>query len=257
MITWVGLAVSVLLVVVAAGLSAALGLRIERDIVVAALRMAVQLAVVGGLLTLVVSPHRTIWWSWLWVVLMVGYAADVTARRSPAVPGLRWVSLAAFGAASVVTLGVIFGLRVFPVNGRTVVPIAGMMVGNSMTATVLAGRRVVEEIADKREQVEARLALGHDTAAVCRPYVRAALRSALLPQIEKTKAIGIVFLPGAMTGLILAGVSPAEAVRVQAVVMFLVLAAAATTTVVVAVGVARRLFTADLRLADTVPRPAQ
>ena len=76
----------------------------------------------------------------------------------------------------------------------------------------------------------------------------AALRTALIPQIETTKAVGLVVLPGAMTGLILAGVKPLDAVLVQASVMYLVLGSVATTTTVVALGVQRRLFTADHRL---------
>ncbi|HWS48226.1 MAG TPA: ABC transporter permease, partial [Acidimicrobiia bacterium] len=78
--------------------------------------------------------------------------------------------------------------------------------------------------------------------------VRAALRTAMIPHIETTKAVGLVFLPGAMTGLILAGTSPLAAVKVQAAVMYLVLGAAATTTAVVALGVQHRLFTNDHRL---------
>ena len=85
------------------------------------------------------------------------------------------------------------------------VPIAGMMVGNSMTATILAARRLTDELRDKRDEVEARLALGQHSRQAATPYVRAALRAALTPQIEATKATGLVFLPGVMTGLILAG----------------------------------------------------
>src|SRR5207253_8996379 len=130
-----------------------------------------------------------------------------------------------------------------------------MMVGNSMTATVLAARRLVEELRDKRDEVEARLALGQPTRTAAVPYVRAALRSALSPQIETTKATGLVFLPGAMTGLIPPGVSPMQAVIVQAVVMFLVLGSVATTTVVITLGLVRRVFTTDHRLVP-MPRPA-
>lgn len=128
-----------------------------------------------------------------------------------------------------------------------------MLVGNSMTATILAGRRLTDELRDKRDEVEARLALGQAAT----PYVRAALRAALIPQIETTKATGLVFLPGAMTGLILAGTAPLQAVLVQAVVMFLVLAATATatTTAVIALGLIRRLFTPDHRLLY-LPTPA-
>ena len=126
-----------------------------------------------------------------------------------------------------------------------------MLVGNSMTATILAGRRLTDELRDKRDEVEARLALGQAAT----PYVRAALRAALIPQIETTKATGLVFLPGAMTGLILAGTAPRQAVLVQAVVMFLVLATTATITAVIALGLIRRLFTPDHRLLY-LPTPA-
>ncbi|MBV8347590.1 MAG: ABC transporter permease, partial [Mycolicibacterium sp.] len=142
-----------------------------------------------------------------------------------------------------------------PLQGRTLVPIAGMMIGNSMTATVLVARRLVDELRDKRDEVEARLALGQPYRQAATPYLRIALRSAVSPQIETTKATGLVLLPGTMTGLILAGVPPLQAVLVQAVVMFLILGSVAITTVVVALGLERRLFTADHRLRPLPRRP--
>lgn len=84
-----------------------------------------------------------------------------------------------------------------------------MMIGNSMTATVLAARRLADELRDKRDEVEARLALGQPSRQAATPYVRATLRAALTPQIEADQGRGVwVFLPGAMTGLILAGTAP-------------------------------------------------
>lgn len=133
-------------------------------------------------------------------------------------------------------------------EARTVVPLAGMMIGNSMVATVLAGRRVVGELRDNRREVEARLALGHPWRDAARPYVRAGLREALLPQIEQTKAVGLVILPGAMTGLILAGVDAVDAVQIQLAVMYLILGSVATSVTVVGLGLTRRLFTPDHRL---------
>lgn len=251
-----GLAVSAALVALAAAVSLRWRLGLERQVLLAAARALVQLLLVGALLALLVEPGRSLCWSWLWVAAMIGYAGDVTRRRAPEVPRIVPLTVAAFGAAAVVTLGVVFGLGVLPLTSRTLVPIAGMMVGNSMTATVLAARRLVEELRDKRDEVEARLALGQPSRRAATPYVRAALRSALLPQIETTKATGLVFLPGAMTGLIIAGVSPTQAVLVQVVVMFLVLGAVATTTAVVALGLVRRLFTRDHRLL-TLPRRAE
>lgn len=245
---WVGLAISLALVGFAAAISLWQRLDLERQVVWSAVRALVQLLLVGGVLVLLFQPGRSMWWSWAWTAGMVAYAGDVARRRAPEVPRLGPLAIAAFATAAVVTLGVIFGLRVFPLEPRTLVPIAGMMIGNSMTATVLVARRLVDELRDKRDEVEARLALAQPYRQAAAPYLRTALRSALTPQIETTKATGLVFLPGAMTGLILAGVSPVEAVLVQAVVMFLILGSVAVTTVVVALGLVRRIFTRDHRL---------
>ena len=144
---------SLVLVAVAAGISPWQRLGLHRQILIAAARALVQLLLVGVALTLIISPGRSIWWSWLWVAAMLGYASVVARRRAPEVPHLLPLALASFAAAAVVTLGVLFGLHVFPLTGRTLVPIAGMMVGNSMTATVLAGRRLTDELRDKRDEV--------------------------------------------------------------------------------------------------------
>ena len=245
-IGWTGLAASLLLVGVAVGLSFWRRLSLERSIIWASARAMVQLLLVGVALTFVL--HRTLAWSWAWVVAMVLFAADVVRRRAPEVPNVFSLALVAFAAAGAVTLLVLFGLGIFPLQPRTLIPLAGMMVGNSMTSTVVVARRVLEELRDKRDEVEARLALGIAARDAARPFLRSALRTALIPQIETTKAVGLVFLPGAMTGLILAGTAPLAAVRIQVAVMYLVLGAAATTTVVVGLGVQRRLFTADHRL---------
>lgn len=252
---WIGLATSLILVAVAAVISLWQRLGLQRQLLWASGRALVQLLLVGGALTLLFEPGRSLWWSWAWVAGMVAYAGDVARRRAPEVPRLAPLAVAAFAAAAVITLGVIFGLRVFPLQARTLVPIAGMMIGNSMTAMVLVARRLVDELRDKRDEVEARLALGQPSRQAAAPYLRTALRSAISPQIEKTKATGLVFLPGAMTGLILAGVHPVQAVLVQAVVMFLILGSVAATTVVVALGLIGLVFTRDHRLLRLDRRP--
>ena len=254
-VSWVGLATSLALVAVAAAVSLWQRLGLERQIAWSAFRALVQLLLVGAALSLLLKPGTSLWWSWAWTAGMVAYAGDVARRRAPEVPRIASLSIMSFGAAAAITLGVVFGAHVLPLNSRTLVPIAGMMVGNSMTATVLAARRLVDELRDKRDEVEARLALGQPSRRAATPYVRAALRSALSPQIETTKATGLVFLPGAMTGLILAGVPPVQAVLVQAVVMFLILGAVATTSLVVSLGLVARLFTTDHRLRALPRRP--
>jgi putative ABC transport system permease protein len=254
-IGWEGLALSLLLVALAIGLSMWRGLGLEGSMAWASVRAIVQLLVVGLALQVLLEPDTSLGWSVLWVLGMIVFAAETVRRRAREVPQLFPLALAAFGTAAVVVLGVLFGFGVFDLDAQTLIPLAGLMIGNSMTATVLVARRLVEELRDKRNEVEARLALGQPSADAASPYIRNALRTALVPQIETTKAVGLVFLPGAMTGLILAGVDPLDAVQVQAAVMFVVLGSAATTTAVVALGVQRRLFTRDHRLVR-LPRSA-
>jgi putative ABC transport system permease protein len=251
-IGWEGLAVSLLLVGLAIGLSMWRGLGLEGSMAWASVRAVVQLLAVGLALQVLLEPDTSLGWSVVWVVGMILFAAETVRRRAREVPQLFPLALAAFGTAAVVVLGVLFGFGVFDLDAQTLIPLAGLMIGNSMTATVLVARRLVEELRDKRAEVEARLALGQPSTEAAAPYVRAALRTALVPQIETTKAVGLVFLPGAMTGLILAGVDPLDAVQVQAAVMFVVLGSAATTTAVVALGIQRRLFTRDHRLVRLV-----
>lgn len=247
-IGWLGLAASLVLVVVTLVLSRWLRLRLERDVLLASVRVLVQLLLVGLALLFVLDENQTIWWSWAWVVAIVGIAAATVTRRAREVPAIRWIAVGALGLAAVVTLGVVFPLGIFPLEPRYLVPTAGMMVGNAMQYTVLASRRVIEEFREQRDEIEARLALGQPGREAIRPYLRRAIQDALVPQIERTKAVGVVALPGAMTGLILAGVDPVEAVLVQAAIMYLILGAVATTAVTVSLGLASRLVTADHRL---------
>jgi putative ABC transport system permease protein len=247
-VSWVGLVGSLALVGIAVAISLWQHLDLERSLIWASARAIVQLLAVGAVLGVVLSPHIHLAVSWLWVVFMIGFAADTIRRRAPEVPGALRLSLLSLTVATTVSLAVIFGLGVFPLNARTLIPLAGMVVGNSLTGTVVAARRVVGELTDKRAEVEARLALGLSSKDASRPYVRDALRTAMITQIESTKAVGLVFLPGAMTGLILAGVKPIQAVLVQAAVMFLILGAVATTAATMSLGLARRLFTPDHRL---------
>ena len=238
-----GAIASGLLVLVAIGVSWWAGLHLERDLVTAAVRAAVQLALLGLVLVAILTPGQPLALSWLWVAVMILFAGWTVQRRVPQVPRMWLLSMGAFAASAVVTLGVLFGAGVFPLEANTVVPLAGLMIGNSMTATVLVARRITAELKDKRLEVEARLALGQPSSEAATPYLREAVRTALIPQIETTKAVGIVILPGMMVGLLLAGVTPLDAVQAQLVIMYLVLGSVAVTTSVIALGMRRLLFT--------------
>lgn len=247
-IGWVGLAASFILVIVAIGLSFWQQLHLSRSILWASARAAVQLLIVGFALRLILDSHASVWWACLWVIVMIGFAGFTVRSRAKDVPGILLLGTLSMLTVVAVSFAVIFGFGIFPFEGRAIVPLAGMVIGNSMTASVLVGRRIVGELSDKRDEVEARLALGLSSSEASRPYVRSALRTALIPQIESTKAVGLVFLPGTMTGLVLAGVDAVDAVTVQLALMYLILGSVATSVAVIGLGLARHVFTSDHRL---------
>lgn len=243
-----GAAVAVGLVVMSAGLAAALRLGLARSVLTACLRAAVQLAIVGAALRLVLAPGAWIGWSWLWVAVIVVFTAVTVARRAPQIPGVFGVALAATAVTALICLGAAFGLGMFPVETRTLVPVAGMTIGNSLTSMVVAAGLVEREVSQHQQEIEARLALALPWWPASRPFARAAMRASVSPQIERTRALGIVFLPGAMVGLILAGVDPVDAVLVQGALMFVILASVAVSTAGVVLLGTRALFTRDHRL---------
>jgi putative ABC transport system permease protein len=238
-----GMAASSILIAVALAISMWRRLGLEASLLWSAVRALVQLLIVGAALQLVVDDDDPLIFSAIWLVVMHVFAAYTTWRRAKDVPSVFVLSLAAYSASAAVTLGVLFGFGVYDLEGRTIVPLAGIVVGNSLSATVLVSRRLFDAATERRDEIEGRLALGLSARDAFQPILRESLRTALVPQIESTKAVGIIALPGAMVGLILAGVNPADAVRVQVSVMYLVLGSVATTTAVMSVGISRQLFT--------------
>lgn len=243
-----GVAASLVLVAVAVALSRRERLGLERSILWAAFRALAQMMAIGAGLGLVLADGAPLVLSWLWVLAMIVVGAATVASRAKEVPGTFVVALVALGVAEAVSLAVIFGLGIFPLEPRTLVPSAGMVMGNAIAATVLAARRTLTEIEEHRDQIEVRLSLGRPGAAAVRPQLAGALRTSITPQIEQTKIVGLIALPGTMTGLLLAGVDPLQAVLAQTVVIFLILGSVAVTSVLVGRGISRRLVTADHRL---------
>jgi putative ABC transport system permease protein len=248
-----GVAASLALIAVAVLLSWRERLGLGRSIVWASARALAQMLVIGAGLGLVFADEAPIALSWLWVVAMVVIGAATVASRVEEVQGTFWIALASLGVAQAASLVVIFGFGILPLEPRTLVPGAGMIMGNAIASTVLATRRTYREVSEHRDQVEVRLSLGASGDDAVRPHLVESLRTSITPQIEQTKIVGIIALPGTMTGLLLAGTDPLHAVLAQTVVMFLVLGSVAITCVLVARGVARRLVSNDHRLVLPVP----
>lgn len=239
---------SLALVGVAAGLSGLLGLGLTRRLVTAAARAAGQLLAVGLLFGFIVGAGQAMALAWLWVAVMVIITSVVARRRAPQLPNGGPVAAAAVAMTVGVCLLVIFGLGVLPYEPVNLIVVAGITIGNSMPSQVLGANRLVAELRDNRGQAEALLALGMSPWQVIRITGGRIVSTALIPQIERTNVVGLIALPGAMTGLLLAGADPVDAVLVQIIVMYLVLGAVATSVIITVVAGLYGLFTPDRRL---------
>jgi putative ABC transport system permease protein len=208
-------------------------LGLGRDVVEAAVRAVVQLVAVGFVLRLLFE-HAGIPGSLGWVGGMVLLAGRTAGRRARGLPGA--VRAATIGIATGVTasLGLLVGAHVLSAQPRVVVPIGGMVVSASMQGTTIVLARIRDEVATSRALIEARLALGLPGSAAFAPHRRVALRASLAPGLDQTKVVGLIALPGTMTGLIIAGVSPLTAIRYQVVVQYMWLGAVAISGLVAA-----------------------
>ena len=238
---------AVLLVGLALLLSWRQKLDVEKEMAWACIRAFVQLMAIGYVISLILRTNSPLYVI-LMVAAMLAFAAFTSARRARPLPGALLLTLVAIGGSTLVTLGLMLLLGIIPSGARYVIPIAGMIVGNSMNVASVTAVRLLEDARDRRPQIEAGLALGASPRQCTQDLTRRAVRLAMVPVIDSTKTMGIVFLPGAMTGMILAGANPLQAVRLQVVVMFMLLAAVSLTATVVSLLAPGRLFTAQQQL---------
>lgn len=242
---------SLTLILLAMGLAWWLGLGVERSLVTASLRAAVQLLAVGFIFVLIFEAPRALLFAWLWVAVMVTIATVVVVRRARhRIEGLAALALAAVSASALISVVTVFGFGVISYQPVSLVVIAGITIGNAVPSAVLGVNQAVGLSRDRRGEMEALLSLGFDRRGVVRFMGPRAARSSLIPQIERTKVVGLIALPGAMTGLLLAGVDPVEAVAVQLLVMYLVLGTAALCVVATVTAITRGAITPDLRPAE-------
>jgi putative ABC transport system permease protein len=236
-----------------AALSVALELGVHKQILVAAARMVVQLAIMGLVLTAlfaVVSPF----WTSLAALGMVLFAGrEIAARQDKPLGGLWSYGLGTVcmmvGPMTVTVFALATVLRSDPwYDPRYAIPVLGMILGNAMTGIALGISGLVAGLSTRRAAVEAQLMLGATRRTAMSPVVRQALRSALMPIINSMSVTGIVSLPGMMTGQILGGVAPADAVKYQILIMFLIAGGTGIGAVAAVMGGAYRLTDGRHRL---------
>jgi putative ABC transport system permease protein len=240
------LAMAASLVAFDAVLSLVLRLRLHRQILVAAARMVVQLIAVGYLLRLIFALKNPL--ATLVVVLVMAAVAarEIAARPERKFRGLWGLGLSAGAVvvATLVTVGLALATAIRPhpwYDPRYAVALVGIILGSVLNAGSLTLDGIVGAIDRERAAIEAQLALGANFQAATSRLMREAVRRGLLPIINQMSAAGVITLPGIMTGQILAGLDPIEAVKYQILLMFLLAGASGLAAVTVAFAAMRRL----------------
>jgi putative ABC transport system permease protein len=216
------------------------GIRLLSEAAVALVRGISQIIVVGLLLTLVLGSAQ-----WLSAFVLLGMmlaGALIAAQRTKDIPGVLPVTMRSILLGAGLVIGGMVGLGVVDSAPATLIPVGSMIIANAMNTTALALDRFRAEVQAHTGQIEAGLALGAAPTAVVAPYVQAAVQASLIPIINNLRSLGIVWIPGLMAGMMLAGSNPTVAAIYQFVVVAMLFATAGTASLLCTLFVRRLAF---------------
>ncbi len=205
-------------------------IHIERDVVTALARGIVQIVVVGiGLVALLQGPE---WTSVFVLAGMMVVAARIASQRAVRVQGAFRVSLYGIGIGAGLVIAMMTWLGVIDPAITSLIPVGSMLVANSMNTCAQALERFRAEVESHAGLVETALALGGDPKDAVAPYVQAAVEASLIPRVDSLRALGIVWIPGIMAGMVISGTPPVQAALYQFVVIAMIFASSGLTSVV-------------------------
>jgi putative ABC transport system permease protein len=247
----VGMGFALGLMVLAIALSAWQRLGLEGNLLVATVRTIVQLLVVGYLLAIVFALRSP--WAVLAIVFAMTTIATAVARNriSRKVPQLLPILGGSLVLSTAFTLAYVnlLVLRLQPwYEPQYLVPLAGIVLGNAMNAAAVAGERFVNTLNNSQLEIETHLSLGATPPQATQVYRREAIKAGLIPTINSMMVVGIVTLPGIITGQILSGVDPLDASLYQMLIMFMLAFTTLLTATTLIWGIDRQYFTSAAQL---------
>lgn len=212
-------------------ISKSFNLGLGKDTLIAAIRSFVQLLIVGYILQFIFDQESHIFII-LMVMLIIGAATQNARKKGLEIPGITWKLLLAFIAIEVITQGILLGFKITPPTAQYIIPISGMIVGNAMVLSILFLNRFMSEVKQNENVIELVLCLGGTPKQAIHKQLITSIQSSVIPTIEQQKTIGLVQLPGMMSGQIIGGTDPIEAVLFQILIVFMLLTSATMTSVI-------------------------
>jgi len=205
-------------------------LELNRDIVVSMLRAVVQLLAVGYVLDFIFGLDKLIY-TVILVLVMIINAAINTKKKGFTIESQVFISFVSISVGTIITLGILISSKAIGYTPNEVIPVAGMIISNSMVAIGLSYRNLINNFKNNSIAVEVKLSLGASIKEASNEKIRESIKISIMPTIDSAKTLGIVSLPGMMTGLILAGASPLVAVKFQIMVTFMILSSSSIATI--------------------------
>ena len=250
-ISYLQLGFSALLILINLVLSLVLKLGLEKSLMIASVRMIVQLLLIGYVLQWLFTLSNP--WLVIAIALLMAGVAGMSAvnRTSRRFPGIYWRSLLSVLVASflITNLSVTGIVQVQPwYNPQYLIPMLGMILGNTLTGISLGLDRFMEGLVTNRNAIETLLALGANRWEASHQEIKNAVRTGMIPTINSMMVMGLVSLPGMMTGQILAGANPLDAVRYQIIITFAIASGSALGTLGVVLLAWLALFTPNHQL---------
>lgn len=223
------LTIALIFVVIPLILSKFFNLGLEKDTVIATIRSIVQLFIVGYILQFVFDFEHPIYIV-LMVIIMIVAATQNARKKGSMIKGITWKLVITFVLIEVITQAILIGFKITPATAQYIIPISGMVVGNSMVLAILFLNRFTSEVQSQQDVTELILSLGGSPKQAVNNQLIQSIRASTIPTIESQKTIGLVQLPGMMSGQIIAGAAPLQAVFFQLLVLFLLLMTAVFTS---------------------------
>jgi putative ABC transport system permease protein len=238
---------ALVLVALSIGVSRWWRIPVAKDMAIGSVRAFVQLVAVGYALE-IIFDLEALWLIALAITVMILVGAQAASGRVKRLKGAFPVTFTAMIVGSLFTLAIMLVLDIIPLTARYVIPLAGMIISNSMNASALTIDRLASDIRSNELAIETALSLGKSWRIASRSFQRAAATTGMISMLNFMKTVGIVALPGAMTGMILAGAEPLEAVLLQVIVAYMLLSAVTITSVVAVELTVRKFFTPSHQL---------
>lgn len=247
--TYTSLSLTLIFVLIPLVLSKTFKLGLEKDTIIATIRSIIQLLAVGYILNFVFDEGSIIY-IFLMVALMIVAATLNSRKKGKGIKGITWKIVFTLVMVEIVTQGVLLGFNIVPTTAQYIIPISGMLIGNSMVLSILFLNRFTAEITSHENEIELILSLGGTPKQAIHRQLINAIKASMIPTIESQKTIGLVQLPGMMSGQIIGGADPIQAVQFQLLIIFALLTTATLSSIMVGFLSYPALFNERLQLLE-------